>query len=51
MIDKQQAQKIIRDTFENSFDKERFINFIKNFLNSIDESKAFHARSYVKETF
>jgi len=50
-MDKQQAQKIIRDTFENSFDKERFINFIKNFLNSIDESKAFHAHGYVKEGF
>ncbi|NOX65049.1 MAG: class I SAM-dependent DNA methyltransferase [Chlorobi bacterium] len=50
-MNKQQAREIIRKTFEKSFDKTRFINFIKNFLNSIDESKAFHARGDVKEMF
>lgn len=50
-MDKQQAQQIIRDTFESPFDKVRFTNFIKNLLNSIDESKAFHAHGYVKEGF
>ena len=50
-MDKQQAQQIIKDTFEHSFDMDRFTVFIKNFLNRIDESKAFHARGYVKEGF
>lgn len=50
-MDKQQAQAIIKNTFESTFDKVRFMNFIKNLLNSIDESKAFHAHGYVKEGF
>lgn len=28
-MDKQQAQQIIKDTFENSFDKVRFGGFVK----------------------
>jgi len=50
-MNKQQAQQIIKDTFESSFDKARFINFIKNLLNKIDVYKAFHARGDVKEMF
>jgi len=50
-MNKQQAKEIIKKTFESSFNKERFTKFIKDFLNSIDESKAFHARSYIKEIF
>lgn len=33
-MDKQQAQNIIKDTFENHFDKIRFAGFVKNLLNS-----------------
>jgi hypothetical protein len=50
-IDKKQAQELIKKTFESPFDKSGFTNFIKNLLNSIDESKAFHAHGYVKEGF
>ena len=50
-MNKQQAREIIKNTFENSFDKAKFINFIKNLLNGIDESKAFHAHGDVKEMF
>ena len=50
-MNKQQAQQIIRDTFESSFDKNGFTGFIKNLLNRIDESKAFHAHGYVKDGF
>ena len=50
-MNKQQAQKIIKDTFERSFDMNRFTVFMKNLLNRIDESKAFHAHGYVKEGF
>ena len=50
-MNQEQAKKLIKDTFEHAFDKARFIIFIKNLLNSIDESKAFHAHGYVKESF
>ena len=50
-MNKQQAQEIIKNTFESPFDKVRFTNFVKNLLNNIDESKAFHAHGYVKEGF
>jgi uncharacterized membrane protein YgcG len=36
-MNKQQAQQIIRDTFESSFDKNGFTGFIKNLLNQIKE--------------
>ena len=45
------AKKLIKDTFQNPFDKARFVYFIKSLLNTIDESKAFHARGYVPEIF
>jgi len=50
-MNKESAKKLIRDTFQNSFDKIDFIYFIKNLLNQYDESKAFHARGYVLEAF
>lgn len=33
------SKKIVRDTFEKSFDKEQFTFFIKNLLNRIDDSE------------
>ncbi len=48
---KQQAQNRIEETFEKPFDKTRFTVFVKNLLNKIDESKAFHAHGDVKESF
>ena len=50
-MDKQQARDLIKKTFEQPFDKPRFTVFVKNLLNKIDESKAFHARGDVKESF
>ena len=50
-MDKQAAVKIIRDTFENSFNRTQFVHFARNLLNKIDESKAFHARGYIPEIF
>lgn len=38
-MDKQQAQNIIRNTFENPFDKEMFARFIKNLLKHIEEDR------------
>jgi len=50
-MDKESAKKLIKNTFQNSFDKIDFIYFIKNLLNQYDETKAFHARGYVLEAF
>src|SRR4030042_6804915 len=50
-MERKQAQNIVIDTLQSSFDKERFVYFTKNLLNKIDESKAFHARGYVKDNF
>ena len=50
-MDKLQSHKIVKDTFQNQFDKDRFVFFIKNLLNNIDESKAFHAHGYVKHQY
>jgi len=40
-VDKQAATKIIKDTFENPFDKGRFINLSKNLVKYLDSSKNF----------
>ena len=37
-MDRQQAHDIVKETFENTFDKARFTGFIKNLLNSIDNA-------------
>ncbi len=37
-MDKIQAQAIVRNTFENSFDKSRFTEFIKHLLNFVEEA-------------
>jgi type I restriction-modification system DNA methylase subunit len=50
-MDKQQAQQIIRDTFENPFDKGRFTGFIKNLLNRIDEGSFTYQGSYIPDTY
>ena len=50
-MDKLQARDRIRAVFEQPFDKERFMVFIRNLLNRIDETKAFHVRGDVKESF
>jgi hypothetical protein len=51
-MDKHQAIRIISETFQNPFDKNRFTYFIKNLLNKIDESKEMVVQSvYIKEMF
>jgi type I restriction-modification system DNA methylase subunit len=37
-VDREQAQRIVRETLESPFDKGRFILFVKNLLNSIEEA-------------
>src|SRR4030042_6279301 len=52
-MDKQTAVGIIRDAFESPFDKARFVDFIRNLLNKIDETKAFPIIQghYIPESF
>ena len=35
-MNKQQAQQLIKETFENSFDRETYIHFLRELLNSFD---------------
>jgi len=50
-MDKQQAQQIIKDTFENSFDKSRFANFTKNLLNRIEEAPFIYKGKYIPDAY
>ncbi len=52
-MDKAQAQSIVHQTLQNDFDKAKFLYFIKNLLNSVDETKAIQRLSgnYIKEAF
>ncbi len=52
-MQKTQAQNIVRETLQDDFDKDKFLYFIKNLLNTIDETKAIPkvAGVYIKEAF
>lgn len=50
-MDKNQAQKIIRDTFENSFDKNSFTGFIKNLLNRIEDASFTYQGNYIPDAY
>lgn len=51
-MDKESAKKLIRNTFQNSFNKKDFIYFIKNLLNQYDESKVFNLHGcYIPDSF
>ena len=50
-MDKQQAQEIVRDTFESSFNKSSFIGFIKNLLNRIDDAPFTYQGNYIPDAY
>ena len=51
-MNREQARDLIQRTFTQQFDKTRFLNFTRNLLNHIDESKASSWNSqYVKDAF
>lgn len=51
-MNKQQAQEIIKKTFESSFDKRVFTVFIKNLLNRIDEAASFiYQGNYISNAY
>ena len=51
-MDKNTSYRIIKETLENDFDKNRFLMFAKNLVNKIDESKVFQlSGAYIPESF
>ena len=56
-MNKQQAQQIIRarqiirDTFENPFDKNEFTGFIRNLLNRIDDAPFTYQGNYIPDAY
>jgi len=52
MIDKETATRIIRNTFEKTFDKTQFINFSKNLVNYLDTSGNFsYQGNYIPDAY
>jgi len=50
-MDKQQAQELIKETFESPFDKSGFTNFIKNLLNRIDDAPFIYQGNYIPDAY
>jgi len=50
-MNKQQAKELIRRTFESPFDKEKFVVFIKNLLNRIEESSFIYKGNLIPDAF
>ncbi|MBD3328328.1 N-6 DNA methylase [Candidatus Peregrinibacteria bacterium] len=50
-MNKQQAQKLIRETFETPFDKSRFNGFVRNLLNHIEEAPFTYKGNYIPEAY
>lgn len=48
---KQAAQKLIQETLQKSFDKERFVYFVKNILNDFEEYPLDHQRISISKDF
>jgi len=50
-MDKQQAQRIIQETFENPFDEVKFVYFVKNLLNSIEEKPFIYRGNFIPDAY
>jgi REP element-mobilizing transposase RayT len=50
-MNRQQAQEIIRDTFEAPFDKGRFTGFVKNLLNRIEDAPFTYQGKYIPDAY
>ena len=51
-MDRPAAVRLIRDTFQNTFDRSRFAFFVKNILNRIDDSSPFIYRgNYIPDAY
>jgi len=50
-MDIKQAQKIIREVFENPFEKERYTNFINNLLNKMEPASFTNQGNYIPDAY
>lgn len=50
-MNQEQAKRLIRDTFENAFDKDRFVHFIRELLNHIEYEPFHYQGCYLAETY
>jgi len=50
-MDKQQAKNIIKETFENPFNKGRFTSFIKNLLKIIEEETFIYRGQFIPDAY
>ncbi|MCG2711442.1 MAG: N-6 DNA methylase [Candidatus Omnitrophica bacterium] len=50
-MDKKQAQALIKGTFEAPFDKNRFIGFVKNLLNDVEDATFIYKGNYIPDAY
>ena len=50
-MNREQAKELIRETFESPFNKEKFVVFIKNLLNKIEEKTFTYQGNYIPDAF
>ncbi|HAA83221.1 MAG: Uncharacterized protein XD67_0358 [Thermodesulfobacterium commune] len=50
-MDREQAKKLIINTFENPFAKDRFVYFLRNLLKSFEESTFVYQGNYIPDAF
>jgi len=50
-MDKSQARQLIRETFESSFDKDRFKAFLKNLLNTVEDAPFIYRGKYIPDAY
>ncbi|MDD5108985.1 MAG: TaqI-like C-terminal specificity domain-containing protein [Candidatus Omnitrophica bacterium] len=50
-MDKKQAQALIKETFESTFDKGRFVGFVKNLLNDVEEATFMYKGNYIPDAY
>jgi len=50
-MDKKQAQALIKETFESSFDKSKLVGFVKNLLNDVEEATFIYKGNYIPDAY
>ncbi|MEZ0322706.1 MAG: hypothetical protein ABWJ98_00100, partial [Hydrogenothermaceae bacterium] len=50
-MDREQAKNLIIDTFENPFDKNKFVNFLKNLLKSFEDKTFVYQGNVIPDAF
>jgi len=50
-MDKKQAQALIKETFESTFDKGRFTGFVKNLLNNVKEAPFIYRGNIIPDAY